>query len=92
LQIKQAGSVLRAVKHIRGGLVDRHCAAASRRIRNLPRMQTQSIETKLAISHGFLVGRKGAACRDDAGVDTKPAQSAKKTGVLDLDAAVHNDC
>ena len=82
--------MLWAVKHIRGGLVDGYSAAAGGCIRNLPRVQTQSIKTKFAISHGVSVWGQGAASGDDAGVNTKPTQSAKQTGVLDLDAAVNH--
>ena len=61
LQVEQACCVLRAVKHIGAGLVNRYSTAACSGIGNLPCMKAQGVKTKLAISHGVSMWRLRAA-------------------------------
>ena len=52
LQVEQARSMISAVEHVRGRLVDRHRARAGRRIGQLPGVQAQRFYSEFSIRHG----------------------------------------
>ena len=51
LEVEQARGVVRVVEHVRGGLVDRHRPRAGGGVGELPGVQAQGLEPKVAISH-----------------------------------------